>query len=114
MLKRFQNKSNHPMLGKKHKTETLLLRSKPGKLNPMYGKQHNSITKKKKISDKMSKYKYGIGIYDLYDNLLAKFKNIVELAKHLNISKVTVGKYLKSGLIYKKVYRFKVNNKIIF
>jgi len=34
----------------------------------------------------------------------------VELAKHLNISRVTVGKYLNSGLVYNKTYRFKVNS----
>jgi len=31
----------------------------------------------------------------------------VELAEHLNISKVTVGKYLNSGLVYKNLYKFK-------
>lgn len=49
-----------------------------------------------------------VGIYDLNDNLISKFKNNVELGKHLNISKVTVGKYLNSGLVYNKTYRFKV------
>jgi len=34
-------------------------------------------------------------------------KNNVELANHLNISKVTVGKYLNSGLVYNNLYRFK-------
>ncbi len=48
-----------------------------------------------------------LGIYDLDDNLIFKFNNNVELAKHLDISKVTVGKYLNSGLVYNKVYRFK-------
>ena len=47
--------------------------------------------------------------YDLNDNLISKFKNNVELAKHLNIFRVTVGKYLNSGLVYNKTYRFKVN-----
>ena len=76
----------------------------------MYAKQHSGITKKK-ISNKLSKYVNGIGIYDLKDNLIFKFKNNVELTKHLNISRVTTGKYLNSGLVYKKTYRFKVNNK---
>ena len=57
----------------------------------------------------MSKQLEGVGIYDLNDNLVSKFRNNVELAKHLNISKVTVGKYLNSGLIYNKTYRFKIN-----
>ncbi len=56
----------------------------------------------------MSKYPLGVGIYDLNDNLISKFNNNVELAKYLNISKVTVGKYLKSGKIYKNLYRFKI------
>lgn len=38
MLKRFENKSNHPMHGKSHKEETLKLINKPGELNPMFGK----------------------------------------------------------------------------
>ena len=56
----------------------------------------------------MSKYPSGVGIYDLDNNLISKFKNNVELAKHLNISKVTVGKYLNSGTVYNKLYYFKV------
>ena len=40
----------------------------------------------------MSKHLEGVGIYDLNDHLISKFRNNVELAKHLNISKVTVGK----------------------
>jgi group I intron endonuclease len=110
MLNRFKDKSNHPMYGKKHTEETLKLISKPGELNPMYGKLHSEETKKK-ISDRMSKDPYGVGIYDLDDNLIANFKNNIELSKYLNISRVTVGKYLNSGLIYKDQYRFKVNNK---
>ena len=109
MLKRFENKSNHPMYGKTHKEETLKLISKPGQLNPMFGKQHSEETKKK-ISDRISKHRNGVGIYDLNNNLIKNFKNNIELAKHLNISKVTVGKYLNSNLVYKNQYRFKVNN----
>ena len=110
MLNRFKDKSNHPMYGKKHREETLKLISKPGELNPMYGKLHSDEAKKK-ISDRISKHPHGVGIYDLDDNLIVKFKNNIELSKYLNISRVTVGKYLNSGLIYKDQYRFKVNNK---
>jgi len=48
-----------------------------------------------------------VGLFDLEGNLISKFKNNVELAKHLNISKVTVGKYLTSNLIYNNSYYFK-------
>lgn len=109
MLKRYEDKSNHPMYGKRHTDTALKLISKPGVLNPMFGKTHNEATRKI-ISDKMSKYPNGVGIYDLNGNLVKKFKNNVKLANYLNISKVTVGKYLNSGLIYKEKYRFLVNN----
>lgn len=59
------------------------------------------------MSDKKNKYSLRVGIYDLEDNFISKFKNNVELAKYFNISKVTVGKYLNSGLVYNKTYRFK-------
>ena len=108
MLARFENKRNHPMFGKTHSAEARKLISKPGKLNPMYGKSHSRLTKQK-ISDNKSSHSKGVGIYDLDDNLISKFKNNVELAYHLNISKVTVGKYLNSGFIYNKLYLFKVN-----
>ena len=96
MVLRFKNKHNHPMCGKSHSKEALALISKPGKLNPMYGKIHSDFTKKI-ISDRLSKHINGVGIYDLNDNLISKFKDNVELAKHLKISKVTVGKHLNSG-----------------
>ena len=100
------------MYDKKHKNSVLNLISKLGKLNPMLDKQHSSTTKLK-ISGKISKYHpNGVSIYDLNDNLILKFKNNIELIKHLNLSRVTVGKYLNSGLIYKKTYRFKVNKYI--
>jgi group I intron endonuclease len=99
------------MYGKTHTDAVRKFISKYGKLNPMFGKHHSDTTKII-ISDKLSKYPKRVGIYSLNDNLISKFKNNVELAKHLNIFIVTVGKYLNSGLIYNKTYRFKViNNK---
>ena len=70
----------------------------------MYRKQHSNTTKEK-IRDKISKHPNGVGIYDLSDNLILKFNN-VELTIHLNISRVTVGKYLNSSLIFNKTYCF--------
>lgn len=65
----------------------------------MFGKIHSESTKKK-IRNKLSKHPYGVGIYDLNDNLISKYKNNTELAKHLNISKVTLSKYLNSALFF--------------
>ena len=94
------------MFGKSHTKEALGLISKPGELNPMFGKKHSEATRAL-LSEKKNKHALGVGLYDLDDNLISKFKNNVELAKHFNISKVTVGKYLNSGLVYNKTYRFK-------
>lgn len=99
----------HNNLGYKHTEEAKLKISKPGKLNPMYGKTHSEETKTT-MSERNNKYLLGVGIFDLDGNLLSKFNNNVELAKHLNISKVTVGKYLNSNLIYKNSYYFKPIN----
>lgn len=102
----YKDKNNHPMFGKNHTKEALSLIAKPGKLNPMFGK-HHSEESKKIIALKQSKYINGVGIFDLEDNLLHKFTNNVELAKHLNISKVTVGKYLNNNLVYQNKFKFK-------
>ncbi len=96
----------HNNLGYKHTDESKLKISKPGNLNPMYGKTHSEDTKAK-MSERKNKYSFGVGIFDLDGDLISKHKNNVELAKHLNISKVTVGKYLNSKLIYNNSYYFK-------
>ena len=106
MIEYYKDKENHPMFGKTHTKKALALISKPGELNPMFGRKHSEVTKSI-LSERKNKYASGVGIYDLDGNLISKFNNNVELAKHLNISKVTVGKYLNSGLVYNKTYRFK-------
>ena len=106
MVEYYKDKNNHPMFGKTHTKEALALISKPGKLNPMYRRKHSEVAKAS-MSEKKNKYPLGVGLFDLDDNLILKFNNNVELAKHLNISKVTVGKYLNLGLVYNKTYRFK-------
>ena len=92
----YKDKNNHPMFGKTHTEEALALISKPGELNPMFGRKHSEATKAS-MSVKKNKYPLGVGMYDLDDNLILKFNNNVELAEHLGISKVTVGKYLNWG-----------------
>lgn len=62
---------------------------------------------KKLISLKRNKYPNGAGIYDLSGNLVKQFANNVEIGKHLNISRTTVGRYLNQGLIYNNMYLFK-------
>jgi len=103
----YEDRNNHPMFGKTHTEKALNLISKPGELNPMYGKKHSELTKAV-MSEKKNKYLLGVGIYDLDGNLVVKFKNNIELAIYLNITKVTVGKYLNGGLVYNNKYLFKV------
>lgn len=67
----------------------------------MYGKVHTSKTKYL-MRAKNKKYINGIGIYDLDNNLVKSFDCQIDLASYLNISKVTVSKYLNKGLVYKK------------
>lgn len=74
----------------------------------MYGKIHSEKTKNL-MRTKKKKYINGLGIYDLNNNLLKSFDYATDLASHLNISKVTVSKYLNKGLVYNNKYYFKVN-----
>lgn len=86
MIEYYKNKANHTIFGKTHTKKALAL-----------------------ISKRKSKYPLGVGLYDLDGNLISKFKNNVELAKHLTIFKVvTVGKYLNSDFVYNNTYRFKL------
>ena len=48
MRSRFVNKINHPMFGKTHSKFTLSLISKPGRLNPMFGKTTCAVARNNK------------------------------------------------------------------
>lgn len=58
----------------------------------MFGKKHSEGTKEV-ISSKRSKHPYGVGIYDLNDNLISKFKNNAKLAQYLNISRALASQH---------------------
>lgn len=57
------------MYSKTYSDDIRKLASKPGKLNPMFGKHHSEVAKKN-ISDKISKHPKWVGIYDLNDILI--------------------------------------------
>ena len=108
MKLRYKDKTNHPMFGKKHDSFALAKISKPGKLNPMFGKSH-SIETKLKMS--LSKSKVPVGLYDINNNLIKTFSNQVELSNFLKLSKSTIGRYLKSEkLILNKYFIRTINN----
>ena len=109
MIKRLQDKSNHPFWGKHHYEQTKLLISKPGLLNPMFGRTHSEETKNLMRSKKKIKYPNGVGIYDLDNHLLKTFDYASDLAVHLGVSKVTVSKYINNGLVFKGKYYLKIN-----
>lgn len=58
MIKRLENKENHPFWGKHHDNNTKKLISKPGILNPMYGKIHSEKTKELIKSKKKKIHKW--------------------------------------------------------
>ena len=108
-VKRLEDKSNHPFWGKHHDVKAKSLISKPGSpLNPMFGKTHSEETKNLMRSKKV-KYPNGVGIYDLDNNLIKSFDYASDLAIYLNVSKVTVSKYISNGLIFQSKYYLKVN-----
>lgn len=62
------------------------------------------------MKSKKIKYTNGVGLYDLANKLIKRFDYASDLAKHLNVSKVTVSKYINDGLVYKDKYYLKVNS----
>jgi group I intron endonuclease len=82
MKKRFLNKANHPMYGKKHDNFALAKISKPGILNPMYGKKHTLETKQKMS---LAKSKINLGLFDTDNKLIKTFINQIELCCARNI-----------------------------
>ena len=104
MMDFYKDKNNHPMFGKTHTEEAKKLISKPGILNPMYNKTHR-IETKDLISLKLSKRP--LGLYDLDTGLIKTFISQVEAAKFFNVYKRTIGRYVKSGNIFKGKYYFK-------
>ena len=108
MVKRLQDKSNHPFWGKHHYEKTKSLISNPGLLNPMFGKTYSEETKTLMRSKKV-KYPNGVCIYDLDNHLLKTFYYASDLAIYLGVSKVTVSKYIKNGLLFKAKYSLKIN-----
>ena len=58
---------------------------------------------------KKAKYPYGVGIYDLYINLIKSFDYAKKNKIYLDKSKVTVSKYINKGLVFEGKYYLKVN-----
>lgn len=74
----------------------------------MFGKTHSEETKNI-MRIKKAKYPNGVGIYDLYNNLIKSFDYASDLAIYLDKSKVTVSKYINNGLVFEGKYYLKVN-----
>lgn len=91
------------MLGYKHREDTKKLISKPGKLNPMYGKSHLDSTKRL-ISDKIGN---PVTLYNKNGEYVLTFKNNVHLSRFLNCEKSTIGLYIKTGNLFKELYYIK-------
>lgn len=96
-----ENKNTHLItkgfLGRKHTLESKLKMAKFKDLNSMFGKTHSEHTREK-ISLKLGTPTY---LYDENKKYVLTFKNNVTLAKFLNCYKGTVGRYIKSGKLFK-------------
>ena len=54
----------------------------------------------------LAKSKFYLGLFDIDNNLIKTFINQLELAKYLNLSKMTISRYLKSGkLLLNKFFK---------
>lgn len=105
MKLRLLDPSNHPMFGKTHSNESRSLISKPKSLNPMFGRSHTVETRM--IMSNMKGFP--VFLYDINNQYILTFKNNFELSKFLGCSKVTVGRYLKSGKLFKGMYYIRSN-----
>jgi hypothetical protein len=74
----------------------------------MFGKKHTETTKLL-ISRNMKKYSFGVDFCNLNHNLIKRYNNNVVMARDLNVSRITVGKYIKIGKVFNNLYYFKLN-----
>jgi group I intron endonuclease len=79
--------------------------SKPGALNPMFGKSHTIETREKMSNSKSTP----VTLYNNNNQYILTFKNNIQLANFLNCNQSTIGRYLKSGKCFKGLYYFKTN-----
>jgi hypothetical protein len=80
------------MLGQTHNKISLNLKSKPGKLNLIFGNSKWIYKQKFLMSIKKS-----INYLDLYEEsytIIEKYFNQVELANKLNVSRTTISRYI--------------------
>lgn len=52
----------------------------------------------------LAKSKTPLGLYDINNNLIKTFKNQIELATELNLSKKTISRYFHSGKLLLNKY----------
>lgn len=72
------------MFGKTHTSFALYKLSKPGNFYPMFGQTQSLKTK---IKIYLAKSKSPIGLYNIDNNLIYTYLNLVELAKFLMVNK---------------------------
>ena len=85
------------MYGKKHTPEARKAISKPGALNPMFGQNHDEVTRAK-ISVALSKTP--LGLFDLDNQLIKTYNNQVKIAYEFGVHKTTVSRKIRSGDVF--------------
>lgn len=94
---KIMTKLNILCMEKKHTTEARKAISKPGNLNPMFGKNHDEVTREK-ISSALSKTP--LGLFDLENQLIKIYNNQVEIASDFGVHKATVSRRIHSGAVF--------------
>jgi hypothetical protein len=88
--------ANHPSFGKSHSDETRAKMSEAltGANNPMFGK-----------SGELSPVSIQVNVYSLDNVLVRSFSSQVACAKWLGVSEGSVRNYIRSGKVFKGLYR---------
>ena len=100
---------NHPFFGKRHTKESIskISLATKGNKNPMYGKNHSDYTKNL-ISNNLSRQVFVYEILENKSELVYIFSNSVKVADWLGVHKSTIGRYIKSGKVWNKKYKFRL------
>jgi hypothetical protein len=78
---------------------------KLGSSSPMFGKTHTTEARSK-ISIGISK---PVTLYNNNNQYILTFKNSQQLSDFIGCHKITIGRYIKSGICYNGLYYFRIN-----
>lgn len=69
----------------------------------------NQIMSKESVEKRIEKILKSVNLFDLKDNLIRHFKSYKECAEYLNSPYSTIAYLIRKNKIYKKLFKFKIN-----